>query len=48
MKKIYIFDKKFVFGFVKEIPAICSQGKTKEDVDININKYIKCFYEKKY
>ena len=41
MKKVYIYDGEFVFGFIKEIPSICSQGKTKEEVDSNINKYYK-------
>jgi len=43
MERVYIYDEDFVFGFIKEMPAICSQGKTKEDVDFKINKYYEKF-----
>jgi predicted RNase H-like HicB family nuclease len=41
MEIIYIHDKKFFFGFVKDIPAICSQGESKKEVKSKINKYLK-------
>ena len=46
MERVYIFDKEFVFGFIKEIPAICSQGKTKEEVNSKIDKYYEEFSKK--
>lgn len=39
MKRIYIFDNEGFFGFIKDFPAVCSSGKTKEIVDLNLDKY---------
>ena len=43
MIRVYIEDKKMgvIFGYIKDVPAICSQGKTKEEVDKKIDKYFK-------
>ena len=43
MKIVYIEDSKFVFGFMKDFPAICSQGSSREEVKRKIIRY----YEKK-
>ena len=41
MIRVYIEDKKMgvIFGYIKDVPAICSQGKTKEEVDKMIDRY---------
>lgn len=41
MIRVYIEDKEkgVIFGYIKDVPAICSQGKTKEEVDKKIDKY---------
>ena len=41
MIRVYIEDKEkgVVFGYIKDVPQICAQGKTKEVVDKKIDKY---------
>jgi predicted RNase H-like HicB family nuclease len=41
MEIVYIKDSEYVFGFIKEMSAICSQGKTKKEVRKNIVDYFK-------
>ena len=43
MKIVFIKDEitNTVFGFIKEFPAICSQGNTEEEVETKIVSYFK-------
>lgn len=34
------------FGFIKQFPAICAQGKTRNEVQNKIDKYFKRFIER--
>ena len=46
MERVYIYDVDFVFGFIKEIPSICSQSKTKKMVDKKIDRYYETYKRK--
>ena len=49
MIRVYIEDKKkgVIFAYIKDVPAICSQGKTKEEVDKMIDRYFEVFNDKR-
>jgi len=43
METIIIEGEEYFFGFAKECPAICAQGKTVQEVNGKIDRYYKSY-----